>query len=147
MAFLPLFLSDIAGSEILLILVFVLMFFGSKSIPGIARTMGRTIRQIKDASQEVQDEIRKSGGDIKTDFNLQKIMDDTKSSIAAPFQEHARTLDQAMNFDPPASFVKPAVPAPPAATEIVGTASPEIVSEPVTEVQPQPETEKKNEAV
>ncbi len=61
-----LFLSDIAGSEILLILVFILIFFGSKSIPGIARTFGRTIRQIKDASQELQSEIKKSGLDIKT---------------------------------------------------------------------------------
>ena len=107
---LPLFLSDIAGSEILLILVFVLMFFGSKSIPGIARTMGRTIRQIKDASQEVQDEIRKSGGDIRSDFNLQRMMDETKEDIAAPFREHARTLDQAVNFEPPTTFVKPVAP-------------------------------------
>lgn len=104
---LPLFLSDVAGSEILLIMVFVLMFFGSKSIPGIARTMGRTIRQIKDASQEVQDEIRKSTGDIKGDFNLQRMVDETKEDIERPFREHARTLDQAINFEPPQSFVKP----------------------------------------
>ena len=118
---LPLFLSDIAGSEILLILVFVLMFFGSKSIPGIARTMGRTIRQIKDASQEVQEEIRKSGGDIRSDFNLQRMMDETKEDIAAPFREHARTLDQAVNFEPPTTFVKPAEPATPPVQEITTT--------------------------
>ncbi len=110
MSSLPLFLSDVAGSEILLIMVFVLMFFGSKSIPGIARTMGRTIRQIKDASQEVQDEIRKSTGDIKGDFNLQRMVDETKEDIERPFREHARTLDQAVNFEPPQSFVKPPVP-------------------------------------
>lgn len=108
MVSLPLFLSDVAGSEILLIMVFVLIFFGSKSIPGIARTMGRTIRQIKDASQEVQNEIKKSGGDIKGDFNLQKIVDDTRNDIAKPFREHARTLDQAVNFEPPKPFNKPA---------------------------------------
>ena len=85
MATIPLFLSDIAGSEILLILVFILVFFGSKSIPGIARTMGRTIRQIKDASQEMQNEIIKSGGDLKADFDLQRIVNDTKSDIEKPF--------------------------------------------------------------
>lgn len=116
---LPLFLSDIAGSEILLIMVFVLMFFGSKSIPGIARTMGRTIRQIKDASQEVQEEIRKSGGDIRADFNLQRMVDETKEEIAAPFREHARVLDQAVNFEPPSAFAKPQPPSAPSETPAV----------------------------
>lgn len=105
----PLFLGDVAGSEILLILLFILIFFGANSIPGIARTMGRTMRQIKDASQEVQNEIRKSGGDIKGDFNLQKMVDDSVNDIAQPFKEHARTLDQALEFEPPKPFVKPLV--------------------------------------
>ncbi|HLP54272.1 MAG TPA: twin-arginine translocase TatA/TatE family subunit [Fluviicola sp.] len=141
MVSLPLIFSDIAGSEILLILVFVLIFFGSKSIPGIAQSLGRTIRQIKDASNDVQNEIKKSAGDIKGDFNLQRMMDETKSDIERPFREHAQTLDQAMNFEPPRAFVRPveklsetpAVPADqengePAATETIET------------VQPTPET-------
>lgn len=104
----PLIFSDIAGSEILLILVFVLIFFGSKSIPGIAQSLGKTIRQIKDASNDVQNEIKKSTGDIRSDFNLQRTIDETKNDIERPFREHARTLDQAMNFEPPAQFVRPA---------------------------------------
>ena len=110
----PLFLSDVGGSEILLILVFILIFFGSKSIPGIARTMGRTIRQIKDASQEVQNEIKKSASDMTGDMNLNKIVGDAKQTIEAPFREHARTLDQVMSdniIDPrvqrPQTMVKP----------------------------------------
>jgi sec-independent protein translocase protein TatA len=69
-----LFLSDVAGSEVVLILLFILMFFGSKSIPGIAKTMGRTMRQIKDASQDLQNEIKKSGVDIKNDLNLNRMI-------------------------------------------------------------------------
>ena len=68
-----LLLDDIAGSEILLILVFILIFFGSKSIPGIAKTLGKTMRQIKDASQDIQNEIKKSGGDFKKDLNLDQL--------------------------------------------------------------------------
>lgn len=112
MASLQLFLSDVAGSEILLILVFILIFFGSKSIPGIARTMGKTIRQIKDASQEVQNEIKKSGGDMKKDFELQKMIDDTVGGIEEPFREQAQTIDQTFSesgvaFQPPPKFVNP----------------------------------------
>jgi sec-independent protein translocase protein TatA len=106
--------GDIAASEVLLIMFFVLILFGSKSIPGIARSLGRAIRQIKDASNEVQSEIKKSTGDIRTDFNLQRMMDDTRSEIEKPFQEHARTLDQAMNFEPPRQFVQPQAPSEPA---------------------------------
>jgi len=62
--------NDIAGSEILLILVFILIFFGSKSIPSLAKTLGKTIRQVKEASTEIQNEIKKSAGDIKGDLNL-----------------------------------------------------------------------------
>jgi TatA/E family protein of Tat protein translocase len=99
-----LFLSDVAGSEILLILVFVLMFFGSKSIPGLARTMGRTIRQIKEASNELQNEIKKSGVDIKKDLNLSSIIEETAQDIQRPLQQHARDLDEAMRFRPPVSM-------------------------------------------
>lgn len=104
MGTLPLIFSDIAGSEILLILFFILIFFGSKAIPGIAQSLGKTIRQIKDASSDVQNEIRKSAGDVKSDFNLQRMIHETKDGIEEPFREHARTLDQAMQFEPPKTF-------------------------------------------
>lgn len=132
MVSLPLIFGDIAGSEILLILVFVLIFFGSKSIPGIAGTLGKTIRQIKDASNDMQNEIKKSTGDMRTDFNLQRMMDDTKADIEKPFREHARTLDQAINFEPPKPFAQPAVPA--AAPEAPVTEEPESAAPAVTPV-------------
>lgn len=53
-----LFLNSISGGEILVVLLIVLMLFGAESIPNIARTMGRTIRQIKDASQDIQRDIQ-----------------------------------------------------------------------------------------
>ena len=56
---LPLFLNDVAGSEIIVIILVVLIFFGSKSIPGIAKTLGKTLYQIKNASAELQNEIKK----------------------------------------------------------------------------------------
>lgn len=99
-----LFLSDVAGSEILLILVFILIFFGSKSIPGIARTFGRTIRQIKDASQELQDEIKKSGVDIKKDLNLSSIIQETAQDIQAPFERMADDLDESINYEPQKNY-------------------------------------------
>lgn len=99
-----LFLSDVAGSEVILILVFVLMFFGSKSIPGLAKTMGRTMRQIKDASQELQDEIKKSGVDIKKDLNINRLIEETVEDIERPLQDQVREMDASMRFQAPTPF-------------------------------------------
>jgi len=96
-----LFLNDIAGSEVLLILAFILIFFGSKSIPGIARTFGRTIRQIKDASSELQSEIKKSGMDMKNDLNLTGLIQETAQDIQRPLDQYVSDLDNAVKFDPP----------------------------------------------
>ncbi len=50
----------IGGPEIILVLLFIVMFFGSKKIPEIARGIGRGIREVKDASNEIKREIRDS---------------------------------------------------------------------------------------
>ena len=102
---LPLFLSDVGGSEIVLILVVILVFFGSSSIPGIAKSMGKTIHQIKQASQEVQNEIKKSAGDVKTDFDLQKMVRETVDIVEKPLVEEAVKMDQII--DSPSEYSHP----------------------------------------
>ena len=57
------------GGEIILILLFVLVFFGSDKIPEIARTMGRAIRQVKDATNDIQRDIHNSANRIKEDLD------------------------------------------------------------------------------
>jgi sec-independent protein translocase protein TatA len=95
-----LFLNDIAGSEVLVILAFILMFFGSKSIPGIARSMGRTMRQIKDASNELQHEIKKSGAEMKKELNLEGLLEDTKRDMRQPLDQYVSDLEDAVKFEP-----------------------------------------------
>ncbi|MCB9184968.1 MAG: twin-arginine translocase TatA/TatE family subunit [Flavobacteriales bacterium] len=63
---------DISGGELLIILLFVLMFFGAKGIPDMARTMGRFMRQVRDASNEVQREIQKGAQDVTRAANEQR---------------------------------------------------------------------------
>lgn len=58
-------LFGISGGEIFLVLLFVLIFFGADKIPGLARTMGRTIRQVKDATSDIQRDIQKSANSVK----------------------------------------------------------------------------------
>lgn len=99
--------NDIAGSEILLILVFVLIFFGSKSIPTLARTFGKTIRQIKDATEEVQNEIKKSGMDMKKDLNLTGLIEETKNDIQRPLDQMIENIDSSVKYQPKKVQPKP----------------------------------------
>jgi len=52
-----LLLGNIGGTELILILTFVLLFFGAKRIPELARGLGKGIREFKDASSGVRREI------------------------------------------------------------------------------------------
>jgi Sec-independent protein translocase protein TatA len=96
-----LFLNDIAGSEVLVILIFILIFFGSKSIPGIAKSLGQTMRQIRDASNELQHEIKKSGMDIKKDINLSSFVDDTVKEIQQPLDQYVEDIEHAVRYEAP----------------------------------------------
>lgn len=59
----------IGALEILLILLFIVMFFGSKKIPEFARGFGRFIREIKDASNEIKKEIHESSKKAKEEID------------------------------------------------------------------------------
>lgn len=52
--------------EILLILLIVILLFGAKKIPELARGLGRGIREFKDASKEIKSEIDKGLEDTKS---------------------------------------------------------------------------------
>jgi len=62
----------IGGPEIIIILLFIIMFFGSKKIPEIARGIGKGIREVKDASNEIKKEIRDSANSVSDDLDLEK---------------------------------------------------------------------------
>jgi len=62
----------IGGSEIIIILFFIVIFFGANKIPSLARSAGKIIREIQDASDDVRREIQKNSSDIKDDFDIKK---------------------------------------------------------------------------
>lgn len=46
------------GWEWIIIILFVVIFFGAKKIPEIARGLGKGIREFKDATKEIKNEIQ-----------------------------------------------------------------------------------------
>lgn len=50
----------IGGGELIFIIFIALMLFGSDKIPEIARTMGKIMAQLKNATNDIKSEIQKS---------------------------------------------------------------------------------------
>ncbi len=80
----------IGGGELFFIIVVAVMIFGSKGIPDVARFLGKTMAQLKNASNEIKYEIQKSATDNGMDINsvtggisdeIQKAKESIKNSI------------------------------------------------------------------
>ena len=50
-------------SEIILILSVILLFFGSKKLPELARGLGKGIREFKNATQDIKSTINDASAD------------------------------------------------------------------------------------
>lgn len=67
----------IGGPEIFIIVLIVVMLFGADKIPEIARGLGKGMRQVKDATNDIKREINETAQkqgldtDIVTDINKQ----------------------------------------------------------------------------
>lgn len=107
-----LFISNVGGIEVIVILLFVLMFFGSKRIPGLARTLGKGIREIQHASDEIKREIQSTGNDIKKDLQLgdqvNQIVQDIEKKpqqmldqIEVQIEQTKQSLEQHAKIDQP----------------------------------------------
>lgn len=53
-----LFIGGLGASEILLIALVVLLFFGGKKIPELMKGLGKGVRSFKDGMKEVENEIK-----------------------------------------------------------------------------------------
>ena len=62
---LPLALSMPGWPESLFILVLVLLLFGAKKLPELARGLGQSLNEFKKAREEFESEIHESAADVE----------------------------------------------------------------------------------
>jgi len=96
---LPLLFNDVDGYEVLVIILVVLIFFGPKSIPGIAKTLGRALFSIRNASEEIKNEIRKSGVDIKKDLNIEQILQKPEEELLKPMDQVFSEIGNTIHYE------------------------------------------------
>jgi len=75
------YFSFISGGEIFVVLVIVLMLFGADKIPTMARGLGKGMRQIKDATNDIKREIQETAEKQGIDTDLTKDIEDSVKGI------------------------------------------------------------------
>jgi len=98
------YLCSMSTGEILMILFIYLLLFGAKGVPSIARTLGKTMYQFRNAAKDVQEEILKSADDMRkqarAEVPLDQLMNDEEPQapvrpvppLAQPIQEETKTI-------------------------------------------------------
>ena len=55
----------ISGAELVFVFFVILLVFGADKVPDIARTLGKGMRQVRNATQDIKSEIEKSAEKIR----------------------------------------------------------------------------------
>ena len=72
----------ISGAELVFVFFIILLVFGADKIPEISKGLGKSIRAVKDATEEVKSEIKKSAKSNGVDTeSIKKDIDDVKDKI------------------------------------------------------------------
>ena len=66
----------ISGAELVFVFFVILLVFGADKVPDIARTLGKGIRQVRNATQDIKSEIEKSAE--KQGLDTKQIKQDLK---------------------------------------------------------------------
>lgn len=79
----------ISGGEIFLILIIILLLFGAKKIPDIARGLGKGLKEVRKATDDIKKEIRL--GDSELTKNIKDIKN-TATGIKKEIDKNTRNL-------------------------------------------------------
>jgi Tat protein translocase TatB subunit len=98
---------DIGFQELIVIFIVVLLVFGPKRLPELARTMGKAVGELKKAFSGVQDEISKEMKMAEMEQYLPKLEEINRAHEAGP---EVPGMPQAENPEAPAPQTPPPAP-------------------------------------
>ena len=101
----------IGGGEFIFIIFIALMLFGADKIPDIARTMGKTVAQFKNATNDIKNEIHKGAdangltntiNELKGNFqnitsNINNEINQAKENIASQATPHIDSVKEGID--------------------------------------------------
>ena len=83
----------ISGPEIVIIFVVILLLFGSKRIPEVAKGLGKGMREFKRATDDIKKEFKESSDGVVDDFK------EIKKNIEGETGEIVKNIKKTMDTD------------------------------------------------
>jgi len=84
----------ISGAEIAIILFIVVMVFGADKIPEIARGLGKGMRTLKNATNDIKHEITKSAEKQGIDTDVTKNVTDELKKVKDDFEDFTGSISR-----------------------------------------------------
>ena len=75
---------DVGGGELLLIFVVVLLLFGPKKIPEVMRSVGKGLRQFRQAQEDLKQQMRDLSADVEKMPAVAEHQRDVPTATVAP---------------------------------------------------------------
>jgi sec-independent protein translocase protein TatA len=93
-------LSNLGGPDLIIILLIILVLFGAKKLPELAKGMGQAVKEFQKAKDEFSDELRNAG-------NTPAKPDVRAADATVPRIDNAPTAREVTPETPTASEVRP----------------------------------------
>ena len=91
---------NLGSGEVVLVVLFILMFFGTDKLPEMARAIGKGMKDMKNATAEIQREIEKGAAEIQRDANIGDELAELKKAterITGGIKEGLNSLEEHHN--------------------------------------------------
>lgn len=82
----------ISTPEVFFILLVVVMLFGAKNIPDIAKGLGKGMRTLKDATNDIKHEITKSAENNGIDTSITKEVNDELNKVKDDLEQFTGSI-------------------------------------------------------
>jgi len=82
----------ISGPEIFVVLLIVVMLFGADKLPEIARGLGKGLRQVKDATNEIKREIKNSAEKHDIDIDVAAKVRDEVNKVKDNIEDFSKPV-------------------------------------------------------
>jgi len=84
----------ISGPEIFVILLIVVMVFGADKLPEIARGLGKGMRQVKDATNDIKREIKNSAEKHDIDIDVAAKVRNEINKVKDNVEDYSRPVSK-----------------------------------------------------
>lgn len=88
----------ISGSEVFIVMLVILLLFGSKKIPELAKGLGKGMKEFKRATEDIKKELHDSTAEIRKSTNeIQRDLDNVKGKLEEESKDIQKSVGSSLD--------------------------------------------------